>query len=800
MRCFYCMEEYDEDVDVICPFCGNDVVDLSNESFCLSAGSVLKDRYIVGRVLGNGGFGITYIGYDKTLKRKIAIKEFFPAECASRQSGEKQVIPYGGERGEHYENGLKSFEDEALRLANLGSIEGVVNVYDVFPENGTAYIVMEYLSGETVAQMLKRRKTLGFGTTMNIIVPVLRSLVKVHRAGLIHRDISPQNIIRTTEGKIVLIDFGAARQNSLTMSRSLSIILKQGYAPIEQYDNKLEQASWTDVYATAATMYTMLTGVTPDYANTRLLSETLLPVSELKEGLPPQLDDILARALAIRPEDRTQTAQELLDELMTLKDFKKEQRVKTAVKNPDRIKTQKIPRNSDLRGSDKTNENTEWKTYVHERPIESSAVSEMEYRSKTVTSDMIKSPLITVENNSDEFYDVPKSVKVSKPLIFVTVLALLVLGTLVTVGYLDRKNNIEVPDFIGDNINDILSNSEYEFDFEIANVYKPDTDLDIVIDQTPVSSSRHVKKDSQIRLTVNSLDTEVTIPVLSKLNQATAINTLDALYLDSEIVVVQDDNYEEGSVIRTDPANGSKVKVLTKVTVYVAENSVPAPSVVGMLYEDAVSKLESVGLNIGEASYDYSDKYDTGYIISQSVTEGSALEKGASIPVVISLGRPYEVSLSETVDLSSLKTPFKITVMVAGAEDSEKTYYSLAFRNTYDFEVVRLNTDGITPVNIYIDGELFMEYEFDFSSETVTLLATYDVSAMKNNDSDKDSDIDEDTDTDDMISENTSEILTDSDTQQNPSQSSGVPTVSFPNTVSSIPSNITSNVSSEQTD
>ena len=131
MRCFYCMEEYDEDLDVICPFCGNDVVGPTNDNTCLPAGSVLKQRYVLGRVLGDGGFGITYIGYDKALKRKVAVKEFFPNECVTRQKGDTTVTPLSGERGERYKNGLKSFQEEAQRLANLGSIEGVVNVYDV---------------------------------------------------------------------------------------------------------------------------------------------------------------------------------------------------------------------------------------------------------------------------------------------------------------------------------------------------------------------------------------------------------------------------------------------------------------------------------------------------------------------------------------------------------------------------------------------------------------------------------------------------------------------------------------------
>lgn len=752
------MEEYNEEDYVICPYCGNDIGDLPSESFSLSAGSVLKERYIVGRVLGNGGFGITYIGYDKSLQRRIAIKEYFPTECASRQNGELAVEPYSGERGERYATGLESFAAEARRLANLTSIEGVVDVYDVFKENNTAYIVMEYLSGETVKEMLNRRKTLGFGTTMNIIIPVLQSLIKVHEEGLIHRDISPENIMRTTQGKIVLIDFGASRNNSLSVSKSLSVILKPGYAPIEQYDNKLDQASWTDVYATAATMYKMLTGVTPENSNSRLLSDTLLPVSELREGLPPELDNILAKALAVRPEERTQTAKEFLDELLTLKDPKK---VKKAPQpKPQKNVSTKTVAKQPEPSSAKDPRSDVWKSYVHERPIETSVVSEMEYKTNTLTGDkenlnipQVKKEIVNAEKEEEkESSGQSTAVKLSKPLIFVTVCAFIILAILVGMGYMDRKNTLDVPDFTGMNIDSVLANSEYDFDFDVTYVYSPDTDLDVIIEQSPGGETRRVKKGSQVRLTVNSTQTEVTVPVLSNLSQSTAIKTLDSLYLESEIQIVQDDSVEEGCVIKTEPANGSRVHVLSKVTVYVAENSVPAPDLVGKLYEEAAAELESLELQMGEVTYEYSDQFDAGYIISQGVTKDSPLQKGSAIPVVISCGKPYDVSISETIDLSSLKPQFKVTVMCNGVTESEKTFYTLAFRSTYDFEITRLNTTGTVPVNVYIDGELFAEYEFNFNAGdgygTSTLINTYEVSATKKPGDEGDSDQEDNTSSD----------------------------------------------------
>ncbi len=756
MRCFYCMEQYNEEDYVICPFCGNDIGDLPSESFSLTAGSVLKERYMLGRVLGNGGFGITYIGYDKSLQRKIAVKEYFPTECASRQTGAARVEPYGGERGERYAAGLESFTAEARRLANLTSIEGVVDVYDVFKENNTAYIVMEYLSGETVKEMLNRRKTLGFGTTMNIIVPVLQSLTKVHKEGLIHRDISPENIMRTTQGKIMLIDFGAARRNSLSVSKSLSVILKPGYAPIEQYDNKLDQASWTDVYATAATMYKMLTGVTPDNSNSRLLQDTLVPPSELNEKLPKELDPILARALAVKPEDRTQTAQEFLNQLLTIKDPKKQKPpaakksakgpvTKTVItdKNGEPIRSAavKMPEQS------KAHQSGSWQTYIHDRPVNQTNAADMEYQSNTLSGDSDNFKKVNTANSESAAQEDKKTTgtasKVSKPLIFITVLVLVLLGVLVWVGYTDRQNNVEVPNFTSLSVDSVLADSTYDFNFEVSYVYDPDTDLDVVIGQTPEASSRRVSKDTTIYLTVNSLDAEVTIPVLSKLGQATAVSTLESMYLESEVVVIHDDSVNEGCVVYTEPTNGTKVKVLSTVTVYVAENSATVPNIEGMTYDDAVTELEENGLEINVVSYEYSTTYDAQCIISQDTEAGSSVEKGSSVDVTVSLGAPYEVTIDETIDLSALDPMFKMVITCDGEEEASKTFYSFYFGNSsYSLSVTRLNTEGTVPVNVYIDDELYMEYEFNFSSGTAELIKTYEVSALDSGDDDDEEDTD----------------------------------------------------------
>ncbi len=721
MRCLYCMEKYDEDLDVICPFCGNDVVNVENDSNCLPAGTVLKKRYILGRVLGDGGFGITYIGYDKALKRKVAVKEFFPNECVTRQKGEKTVTPLSGERADRYENGLKSFQEEAQRLANLGSVEGVVNVFDVFADNGTAYIVMEYLSGETVSQIVEENRRLGFGKTMNIIVPVLRSLIKIHKAGIIHRDVSPQNIIRTEEGKIVLIDFGAARQNSLSMSKSVSIVLKQGYAPIEQYDNKLKQGTWTDVYAAAATMYYMLTGVTPEYANSRLLDDTLAPISEMREGLPAELDFILRDALAVRPEDRIQTAQELLDRIMTLKDFGRDAARKKH-KRPDKEVTQDVPKQ-------------QWKSYVGGTPYDVAPPkqSRTDYEPKVITID--RSLQMPVKIQTEELQPEPKKKRSAAPAI-VLLLTVLILGILVTAGYLYRRDNTDIPNLVGQNISDVLGNAEYDFDFEVVYSYDPTDPLDVVINQYPEPTTRHVKRDSSITLTVNSEDAEIMVPVVSKLDESVAIATLKKWTFEAEIIRELNDNVPEGTVIRTDPASGTKVKGKSKVKVYIAENTSEVPKLLGMTVSEAGAALEKVGLKLGETTSDYSEVYEIGTVMKQSIDSGNKVEKGTEVSLVISKGAPYYVAIDAEVDLSSFQDYAPITVDVI--EDGTAKFSSSFSKEDltrsgykYKFELNELNINTAVEVEIKIDDQLYQTYVFNFETEKYEITETYEIALEK---------------------------------------------------------------------
>ena len=185
--------------------------------------------------MGNGGFGITYLGWDNVLQHKIAIKEYFPGEFSTRVSGQTKVSVYSGEREEQFNSGKEKFIEEAQRIAKFNKTKGIVHVYDYFEENGTAYIIMEYLEGETYKEKLKKRGVIPPEEARDVIIAVLEALEQVHAEGLVHRDIAPDNIMMTKKGEITILDFGASRFATTKHSKSLSIILKPGYAPEEQY-------------------------------------------------------------------------------------------------------------------------------------------------------------------------------------------------------------------------------------------------------------------------------------------------------------------------------------------------------------------------------------------------------------------------------------------------------------------------------------------------------------------------------------------------------------------------------------
>ena len=309
-RCLGCMKEYGEEYDV-CPYCGYIKDTPPKNKAHLPGGTMISGRYMLGRVLGYGGFGVTYIAWDSRLNRAVAIKEFFPNSLSTRTIGETRVNCYDDKASQYFKEGVKKMLDEGNRLSKFTSNENIVNVYDCFEENNTAYIVMEYLDGEDLKQYLNEKGgKLPPEEAVEIILPVINALKDMHKEKIIHRDISPDNIFLCSDGKIKLLDFGSARLAVEDSDKSLSIMLKKGFAPKEQYAGRSKQGPWTDVYAVCATLYKMITGELPPESLERDV-EPLKSFSEFGIEGYDGLESVIRKGLEPEYTDRIQDVTEL---------------------------------------------------------------------------------------------------------------------------------------------------------------------------------------------------------------------------------------------------------------------------------------------------------------------------------------------------------------------------------------------------------------------------------------------------------------------------------------------------------
>lgn len=284
--------------------------------YCLRKGTRLIGRYTVEGVLGQGGFGITYLGMDELHKKKVAIKEFFPQGIVTRniEYEDTVTVTLVGEK-ENYDKGKERFLKEAQTMAMFSKDKGIVKALDFFEINNTAYIVMEYLEGVTLKQYLRENKRIAAEDLVELLVPLIEALDEIHSQGLIHRDISPDNIMVLPDGRIKLMDFGAARDYTEFGEKSLSIVLKPGYAPPEQYQTHGVQGPWTDIYALCATMYKCITGENPPDAIDRLVDDHLKKISAFGISVSPQIEKAIIKGMSVAVNDRYQNVGDFCEDL-----------------------------------------------------------------------------------------------------------------------------------------------------------------------------------------------------------------------------------------------------------------------------------------------------------------------------------------------------------------------------------------------------------------------------------------------------------------------------------------------------
>ena len=308
--CPWCMKKNDDN-SFYCIHCGNKM-DATNEPHQLVVGSLLNKRYYVGLALRQGGFGITYVGCDTRLDKKVAIKEYFPSEFVNRVTEYSSTLTIAtGNKRELFEREKDRFEREARILPRFSGEKNVVNVTDIFSENNTIYMVMEFIEGEDLDQFLAQRGKMSFKEIYLMLQPIVRTLGRIHSEGLMHRDISPANIKVLQDNTPILLDFGAAREFGGDGEKSYSVILKPGYAPPEQYDSHGKQGTWSDVYAMCATLYYAITLVAPQNSLTRMTGDTILGPLRSGAMITSGEEAVLLRGLSLSVEERIHTMEEL---------------------------------------------------------------------------------------------------------------------------------------------------------------------------------------------------------------------------------------------------------------------------------------------------------------------------------------------------------------------------------------------------------------------------------------------------------------------------------------------------------
>ena len=313
--CYHCFQDKPEN-ESVCPHCGYDAAaDADAHPLALPCGTVLGGKYILGHVLGQGGFGITYIAQDYQTKERVAVKEFFPDAMAMRTQ-KHTVSAHSGEQKENFQYGKACFLSEAETLAEFIGNPNIIRVYSYFEENGTAYYVMEYIEGESLQHYVRAHDgKISWEETKKFLFPIMEALGAVHEKGIIHRDVTPDNIYITKDGNVKLIDFGAARYSLGEKSRSLDVIIKHGFAPMEQYTRRSKQGPYTDVYALAATMYYVLSGKLPPDSIDRLEEDHLADLNAQGVDIPPNAERAIEKALSLRHADRFQSMAEFKDAL-----------------------------------------------------------------------------------------------------------------------------------------------------------------------------------------------------------------------------------------------------------------------------------------------------------------------------------------------------------------------------------------------------------------------------------------------------------------------------------------------------
>lgn len=558
----------------------------------------LNGRYEIKSILGEGGFGITYYGVDSLFGKSVAIKEYFPQGLVTRNNElTNDITVTYAKQDEAYVAGKRRFISEARVMAKFNKDQGIVGVTDFFESNNTAYIVMEYLDGVTLKEYLQGNKRIPVEELLELLAPLLESLDDLHRSGLIHRDISPDNIMVLRTGGVKLMDFGAARDYTEFGEKSLSIVLKPGYAPAEQYQSRGVQGPWTDIYALCATMYKCITGETPEDSIQRVMEDELKKPSELGIAISPQVEKTILKGMSVSPKERYQNLGEFCRDLY--KEYTQEDEQKTESGGEDSLK--------------QISKAEETKTEAKNVSVASSENKKSGMKKGILVAAIL---CIIIGGSAGGYYLYQKSLEREVP-------------NVVNVSYDTAAAQAAGDD---NSLELVKSKEEYSDTVKKGDIISQD-----------VKAGTILKKGDKIHVVI-SKGALVTVPNVKNKKKDKAKELIEKNKLTMSVSGKKwSDKIKKGNVISQNVEAGKKIEEGNNIAVVISKGveQVKVPDVEGKTLEEAKKLLKKAKLKVDSTSV-YSDSVAEGKVINQSIKAGKTVDKNKTVTLTVSLGEKPE--------------------------------------------------------------------------------------------------------------------------------------------------------------
>lgn len=636
------------------------------------SGKKLDGRYEIHELIGVGGMAMVYRAYDTIDDRIVAIKILKDEFSASEEF-------------------VRRFKNESKAIAVL-SHPNIVKVYDVSFGDMIQYIVMEYIDGITLKEYIESQKDISWKEAVHFTVQILHALQHAHEKGIIHRDIKPQNIMLLQDGTIKVTDFGIARFSSMeTRTMTDKAIGSVHYIAPEQARGDMTDGK-ADIYSVGVMLYEMLTGVLPFQADNAVsvaimqLQSNPKPPRQINPSIPDGLEEITIKAMQKDSAMRYQSAAAMLKDIEL---FRQNPSIRFeytymnddgATKVADAIKDVRKP--SDSRYGDQ---------YEYQEEAE---------KKKSPTTNVIVGVVIA----------------------FVLVAIICGILALFQACDGDTKNAVEIPNFVGMNIDDVKNNPQYKFTWDIQNSFDPDQAIGTILKQDPAPSKKTIREGSVITLTVNSTNTLVSVPYVNGKAEDNAKQLIEQKNLKAEIIYVLDESTSENMVRDTSPKAGVEVEVGSTVKIFVSKandaTKVKVPNVLGKTLDEAKYMLESeYGFGVDfEYNVEADKPKDT--VIGQSPLYDAELEAGSTVKLIVAQGLERESTMAIYVDLpADVEDTVFLRVTVDGVVDETYSkYFVPKYNSTYTVEV---KGSGTVTVVVDIDGNTYREYTIDFDTKQV---------------------------------------------------------------------------------